>query len=294
MNLQAMSFLSRSLKREPEPAAARPTAATHQRAKARGMGASRCAPRRQGTSNERPTARLASIVLPPKLASHDFGKVEAPSHTKSMKIFDSCFSSAPASASEGIFPAWLSGRESTVNRSIKLSLVFGVALAAAAVAQTPPESFVPLPITEPRNAAVGYALTHAQFVNSLLGTCARLDESTSTRAKLTWASWQSRNWPHVEAARGWLQYVRAIASSQQGQEAGAAIQSKVLSEMSTNARLALLDVLPGGEPQVAACDKWLQLVSDPRIDLRASKEFGHDLEHILAFHRAVLDRAPRN
>ena len=180
-----------------------------------------------------------------------------------------------------------------MNLTTKLSLVLGLTLATAAAAQTPPEPFVPLPITEPRNAAVGYALTQAQFVNTLLGTCARVDESTSTRAKLTWSNWQDRNWPHVEAARGWLQYVRAMVSSRQGQEAGAAIQSKVIAEVGANARSTLLDVLPGGEPQAAVCDKWLQLASDPRIDLRASKEFGRDLDDILAFHRAVLERAPR-
>ncbi len=175
--------------------------------------------------------------------------------------------------------------------SIKFFLVFGLTFATSAVAQTAPKPFVPLPITEPRNAAVGYALTQAQFVNTLLATCARLDESSSNRAKLTWSNWQDRNWPHVEAARGWLQYVRAVVSSRQGQEAGASWQSKIISEVGANARSTLLDVLPNGEPQAAACDKWQQLVSEPRIDLRASKEFGPDLDDILAFHRAVLERA---
>ena len=172
-------------------------------------------------------------------------------------------------------------------------LLLGLALATAAFAQTPVEPFLPLPITEPRNAAVGYALTQAQFVNTMLGTCARLDEATSSRAKLIWSNWQDRNWPYVEAARGWLQYSQAVVSSRQGQEAGAAVQSKVISEVGANARLTLLDILPGGEPQAAACEKWLHLTNDTRIDLRASKEFGRDLDDILAFHRAVLERAPR-
>lgn len=158
-------------------------------------------------------------------------------------------------------------------------------------AQAQSDSFIPLAVTEPRNAAVGFALTQAQFVNTLLGTCARLDEGMSESSKLTWSNWQARNWSHVEAARGWLQYVRALISSKNGQEAGASFQSKTIAEIGANARTTLLDIFPGGEPQAAACNQWLGLLSDPRIDLRASKEFGRDLDDILAFHRAVTEHA---
>lgn len=180
-----------------------------------------------------------------------------------------------------------------MNLSSSLAILYTLLFTTAASGQAPSEPFVPLSITESRNAAVGYALTNAQFVNTLLGTCARLDADTSARAKLAWSNWQGRNWPHVEAARGWLQYVRATVSSRQGQETGAVLQSEVISEVGANARATLFDVLPGGEPQVAACDRWLQLANDSRLDLRSSKDFGHDLDDILAFHRAVLEHAQR-
>jgi hypothetical protein len=174
-------------------------------------------------------------------------------------------------------------------------LLTAIAISAAtnSHAQTPAEPLKPLPVTEERNAAVGFALAQMQFVSSLLSACSRLDETAADGSKLAWSDWLRRNSAYLEGARGWVLYVRALATARSGPQAGAALQAKIADDVSVSAKASLLEILPGGEPQAVACEKWLKLVADPRMDVRASKEFGAELEAIRAFHQAVLQRAPR-
>jgi len=149
----------------------------------------------------------------------------------------------------------------------------------------------PLAVTEERNSAAVYALSEAQFMSSILITCAKLDASAEGRSRAAWDAWRSRNWPYVDASMGWVEYLRAAVATRQGQEAASIIEPTILANVNSNALKQLNAFLPDGKPEAEVCNRWIELASDPVSDVRNQRQFGGELEAILAFHRALIERA---
>lgn len=162
-------------------------------------------------------------------------------------------------------------------------------LAATASAQDSPAPLKPLPVTEPRNAAVGFALTQAAFTANMIAACNQLPEKGIQDPNTVFAGWRQRNGPYVEAAQGWILYVTGLIRGSKGPEAAQTFQQKTLNEFTTSAKTTANSMFLKGDPKPVVCDKWMRFLSDPRIDLVASAEFGGDLRDIFAFHKAVLE-----
>jgi hypothetical protein len=169
-----------------------------------------------------------------------------------------------------------------------LFLLLFFSLLGVVEAQESPAPLKPLAVTEPRNAAVGFALTQTAFTVNMVGACKQMPEKTSQDPDAVLVAWRQRNGSIVDASQGWILYVRSLIVAQQGQEAGEAFTSKTLAEFATNGASTANSMFSKGDTKSVVCEKWLRFLSDPRIDLSASAEFGRDLNDILAFHTTVV------
>jgi hypothetical protein len=70
-----------------------------------------------------------------------------------------------------------------------------------------------LPVTEQRNAAVGFALTSSISTQRMLKSCAAVPD-TSARFADAQSRWATRNKPYVDAADGWMSYVKSIIAKE--------------------------------------------------------------------------------
>ncbi|MBU1566175.1 MAG: sel1 repeat family protein [Proteobacteria bacterium] len=177
-----------------------------------------------------------------------------------------------------------------ISKSV-LTLLFFCSFVITAIGEDTPAPIKPLTVTEARNAAVGFALTQATFTDNMIAACSQLSSKGKQDPEIVLSGWRQRNGPYVEAAHGWILYVTGIIRGSQGQEAAETFQSNTLNEFKTMARATADDMFSRGDAKSVVCEKWMLFLSDPRIDLVASTEFGADLRDILTFHRAVLEAA---
>lgn len=174
-------------------------------------------------------------------------------------------------------------------KSCLLLLCWSVTSSVHAQDETAP--FQPLPITEARNAAVGFALTQAAFAANIIATCKQSPNKYAKDPETVLNDWRERNGQYVDAGYGWIMYVKAVIRTRQGQAAAESFKSQALNEFATTGAATSKDMFSKGDHESVVCEKWLGLLSDERIDLPASAEFGGDLKDILAFHRAVLEKS---
>jgi hypothetical protein len=172
-----------------------------------------------------------------------------------------------------------------------LSLICFWSLTTSLHAQDEFAPFEPLPVTEARNAAVGFALTQAAFAANIIATCKQSPNKYAKDPETVLNGWRNRNGEYVEAGYGWIMYVKALINVRQGQQAAESFKSQMLKEFATTGAATSKDMFSKGDPESVVCEKWLGFLSDERIDLPASAEFGNDLKDILTFHRAVLEKS---
>lgn len=169
-----------------------------------------------------------------------------------------------------------------ITRAAALLALLALLLHGAAQAALPQ----PLEITEPRNAAVGYALTQASFVDRALAACAGVpglaEASRSVRVR-----WEARNRPYVEAAGGWLLYGASMMRVEAGDAAARGFVDDTRALFDREAAAALDTVLPQGAPADSRCSALLRRFDDGSQDIARESEFRRDLEDIRAFHEAV-------
>ena len=179
----------------------------------------------------------------------------------------------------------------TMFQILKLALVLLLFCSSAitAIAQDSPAPLKPLPVTESRNAAVGFALTQTIFTADMIAACSQLPAKGIQDLDSVSAGWRQRNGSYIDAAYGWIYYVKGIIRRSQGDEAAETFEAMTLNEFKTNARATADEMFSKGDPASVVCEKWMRFLSDSRIDLVASTKFGADLRDILAFHSAMLE-----
>jgi len=89
--------------------------------------------------------------------------------------------------------------------------ILGFSLVAQAHAGPPK----PLDITEQRNEAVGFAITQAVAVNDVRLACEGVLDA-GTRFPDAERRWLKRNGSYLDAARGWMAYVKVTIAEQEG------------------------------------------------------------------------------
>lgn len=173
-------------------------------------------------------------------------------------------------------------------------LILGIAAASAYVAsagaQAKPAGKPAFEITERRNEAAWFALTHALVIEKLLTTCAGVKDTLPQDPERILKSWNERNWERLEAAHGYLFYVRAAMAGKQGKEAGEAFYRRMTDEFEQQSANALSDVLAQQGPTAASCAKWTAMVVEGKADLNWKPQYIPVLDEILAFHRNVVGK----
>jgi hypothetical protein len=155
------------------------------------------------------------------------------------------------------------------------SIVVGV-LALAGLLASPRPAAQEQPsdaVTEPRFAAVSFALTMDLVAAALSSTCAEAGAELSQKAEDAHASWKVRNGQLVDSAHQYLLFVSSTVAAQQGEEAGRAFYAAQRARFVADAQTALTDTYPGGDIDAAVCDKVLSNLGGGAMDLEAKPEF---------------------
>ena len=164
------------------------------------------------------------------------------------------------------------------------------ACAANAHAQQPGASTPMFQITDARNEAVGFAITHSLVVERLLKACAAFKDALPRDMDRVLQNWTERNWERLEAAHGYLFYVREMTSGRAGSDEAEAWYRKTLDGIEQRATDALADVFTQRGPTAASCAKWSTTIAQTRADLDWRPQYVQLLDEIVAFHRSVLGK----
>lgn len=173
-------------------------------------------------------------------------------------------------------------------RSLMLITVSALMVASTSFAQG--DNLKPLPISDSRNAAVGFALTQTALVVDVINRCKEVPAGLSKNPVEVFSRWQQRNGTYFEAAKGWLMYVASSIKAKEGQEKADQFTKAVVSQARQSAEMTAKKIFSGKEPSQEVCEKWFGILLSPQSDILASKEFSGDLQEILEFHKSVLSR----
>lgn len=146
----------------------------------------------------------------------------------------------------------------------------------------------PLPITEARNAAAGYAISHHRFIEKLAAACRALPAPVPALADSALAGWRERNGETVRAAEAWALYTMAMIGNQEGDEAARAFHADTSRTLEAGAESKLRMVLGNRDADAAACGRWLGLVDERELEMSLEAEFQRELAEIVTFYRDVL------
>lgn len=171
-----------------------------------------------------------------------------------------------------------------------MALLLPLFFAGTALAQGGGKEDVPLVATVERNAAAGFALTQAAYAEKMVVACQPVMKKAGLNANDALEGWRVRNAAYVQAAHGWLLYVKTWVGSTKGDEAGTSFQKRTLTALEDAAEAMKKDAFAKDRSQEAVCGARLADLSDSRLDVYASKQHGQSLEEILAFHRKVTNQ----
>ena len=172
-----------------------------------------------------------------------------------------------------------------------IALAIGVSTAACAQSSPAPPNALAFPITKERHEAVGFAITHSLVIEKLLNTCATIKQTLPEDPEEALKAWAERNGERLEAAYGFLFYVRAITTSRQGKEAGEAFYKGTTEEYEKRAAAGLSEVFTLMVPNTATCAKWVKDIATRKADLDWKPQYTPVLDEIVAFHRSVMGKA---
>lgn len=160
--------------------------------------------------------------------------------------------------------------------------ILGFSLVAQAHAGPPK----PLDITEQRNEAVGFAITQAVAVNDMRLACEGIPDA-GTRFSDVERRWLKRNGSYLDAARGWMAYVKVAIAEQEGSVAADAFSSRTNQRFADQASKIAADAMSGFTVDAEHCNRWASLVDAGQGDLEQNAKYAHDLQDIRAFHESV-------
>ena len=179
----------------------------------------------------------------------------------------------------------------------RLAIALAACSCAVAFAQSPSAQSSPVPyalafeITAERGEAAGFAITHSLVVEKLLGACDALRQTLPQDPAEVLKAWSERNWERLEAAYGYLFYVREITGGRQGRAAGEAFYRNAIDEYEKRSAAGLSEVFARMEPNTVTCAKWEADLSEGRADLDWKPQYTPVLDEIVAFHRSVVGKA---
>ena len=145
----------------------------------------------------------------------------------------------------------------------------------------------PLPITEPRNAAAGYAITRDISMYVLQQRCAALGGELEGRFARAYGDWQRANRPAVDAAYFWTQFVGTMLSSEAGEDAGRRFVADTSRALETQGRQTVDILFDGHDVDVANCEKLLPLYEHPEFAADAHPEFKPLLAEMADMHERL-------
>lgn len=160
-----------------------------------------------------------------------------------------------------------------------MTSMFLATLLAAAQASTAPAT---LEVTEPRNAAVGFALTTSLGVERMARACSAVPD-VAPRFEAASQAWLARNKPYADAAHGWLEHVKGLIAADQGAGVAEAFIANTHGVLSDEASMLAAQALPGSPPSGADCLRWADILDGRRFDMERSEAFSADLRDVRAF-----------
>lgn len=144
------------------------------------------------------------------------------------------------------------------------------------------------PITDQRNAAVGYVFTYTAVIVAVSNTC-KMVPRLSKNPNDTFLSWHLRNGQYFEAAKGWLQYVSSRIKVSQGEKLADEFRSRVIGEAAQTGNSTVKGFF-SKDPPAEVCEKWMSLLTSTESDLINNRsEFNNELEDIAKFYKAVTE-----
>lgn len=129
-------------------------------------------------------------------------------------------------------------------------------------------------ITEPRNAAAGFAVTSWMTIVDALGThCSKLQGEVGKQSMDALLVWQGRNMLYVDAAFNYMADIEDRILAQQGESARQRFRNDRKAEFSGSARDAQAAWFPDGAVDDSSCLKFATHVGNGSLDLRRHEEF---------------------
>lgn len=142
-------------------------------------------------------------------------------------------------------------------------------------------------ITEPRNAAAGFAITSWMIYVDSLGTlCAKLDGPTGEDALHALSSWKKRDAPYVDASLTYIAQIEEQLLASQGEDARKQFRDQRKAEFANAAREAQVEWFPEGKATEHDCKNLATHAAQGDVDLDKHAEFFSTLQAI----KADMDR----
>lgn len=139
----------------------------------------------------------------------------------------------------------------------------------------------PLDITENRNAAAAFALTNAFILLAVNENCH--DDFDNDHK-----SWVNRNKEYLDAAKGWMLYVKSMISITKNEDAAKKFYYKTIEEMKNTARKGIeQSVIRNGKQKL--CENFKRVVESRKFDFAVIPMFQGELKEIKMFHSAMME-----
>lgn len=155
-------------------------------------------------------------------------------------------------------------------------------LTAANIAQAAAPANVP-DITEPRNAATGFAITlWMTHIDALGDHCARLGSPSDGEFMQVLSAWQRRNTPYVNAALEYMADIEDFISSTRGEPARRDFRAARKAEFVDSTRKSEAVWFPDGHIDEASCRHLAAFVASGSLDVDQNAEFFPILQQLKA------------
>jgi hypothetical protein len=176
-------------------------------------------------------------------------------------------------------------------RARRISCALALALCAAQALAQGANVRPVFAVTETRNEAAAYAITHALVVANLVRNCARFRDRIKEDPQAALDAWRQRNGERVEAAQGYVLYARAALERLDGKDAGEAYYRRTTGVFERQAIATLRDIFGAAGPQPEVCARWVGAIAARQADLEWEPRYYTVLNEIVAFHRALTSGA---
>lgn len=161
--------------------------------------------------------------------------------------------------------------------------------APAATKSAIPNGSGELHITEPRNAAAGFAITSwMTHVDTVKQHCARLPEPAAERSRTALAGWLERNGAYADAAFTYMSRTAGMLAAQHGDAAGQKFLDDRKEEAASATRQAQAVYFPEAVVTERGCLRLAAALASGLLDFEGQAEFFPLLQEL----KAEADAAP--